>query len=134
MHAALIAFDGLSRSSRRCVVLIPDVSGGKRVLFCCAVVVADDSCNFPLAIFVLPQVNEFCFSNHSMVLRPRMQEAMYPNLHCAVPIQWIDLQRSRHKLAFYFSAKIVLDACDNVVPPNCQAVLVVVELYVLYPV
>ena len=54
-------------------------------------VVADDSRNFPRAVFVLPQVNEFSFADWLGILVAWVVEAVNTHFDCAVAFHVMDL-------------------------------------------
>src|SRR5205814_10442100 len=72
------------------------------------VVITDDPCNFPRAIFVLPQMNKFPFAHWLRVVVPRMVETVNTHLHRAIAFQMINLQRPWNDFASHFSADVVL--------------------------
>src|SRR6516225_9412874 len=93
------------------------------------VVKAEGTGHLPNAILVLPERNEFCFSD--LILLAWVMETMNADLHRTVVGYRIHLQRSSDELPCDFAAYIVLDTVDQRLAANCQAGLIVVKLQVL---
>src|SRR5258708_40066374 len=68
-----------------------------------AMVIADHPRNLPRSILVLPQLNELRLTHITV---PRVMKAMHPNLHRAVSVQRIHLQRSGDQLPYHLSADV----------------------------
>jgi hypothetical protein len=74
------------------------------------VVVADDPRNFPCAVFALPQMNELPFADCLCVLMSRVVKTMNSNLHRAIALHVIHLQRPRNEFPGHSAADIPLYA------------------------
>ena len=73
------------------------------------VVVANNSRNFPGAVFVSPQMNELRFANGLRVLMSRVVKAMNTDLDCAITLHGVHLQRTGNEFPCHFAANILLD-------------------------
>jgi len=73
-------------------------------------VVADDPCNFPRAVFVLPQMNELAFTDALGFLVSRVVETMDAHLDRAIALHVIHLQRPWNEFAGRFATDILLYA------------------------
>src|SRR5437762_6630878 len=97
--------------TRQGSVIPPDLrnrSQSRPSLYRGVVVITDDPCDFPRAIFVLPQMNKFPFAHRLRVVVPRMVETVNAHLHRSVAFQTIDLQRPWNDFAGHFSTDVVL--------------------------
>src|SRR5262249_18009994 len=74
------------------------------------VVVTDDPCDFPCAVFVLPEMNKFCLTHRLGIIVPGVVEAVNTHFDCAIAFHVVDLQAAWHEFTGYFAADIVLQA------------------------
>ncbi len=65
--------------------------GLQPLLGCGVVIVADYPRDFPCAVFVLPQMNEFPFADWFRILVPRVVEAVNTHLHRAITLHMMHL-------------------------------------------
>src|SRR5262249_20630510 len=93
----------------------------------------DHSRDLPGTIFAPPDVNELCFPHNTVVLLPRVKEAVNSDLNSTISCQGINFERSGHQLALHLSAKIVLQGIHDLRPAHHQAVFVMVKLSVIGP-
>lgn len=93
-------------------------------------VVAHDAGDFPGAVFVLPQVNEFAFSDSFGVFVAGMVEAVNADLESAVSLHVIDVQAAGDEFAGDLAADVFLDAVGQGRSTEGDAALIVIELYV----
>src|SRR5207248_10624121 len=93
-------------------------------------VVADRARYLPCAVFVLPQGYELGLS-HAIFRAVRMVEAMNANLHRAIILERIHLERSRYQPALHLAADVLLNRCEKRRLTQRQPRLVVIELQVV---
>jgi len=94
-------------------------------------VVADGPCDFPGAVFVLPQMNELPFTDALCFLMSRMVETMDAHLDRAIALHVIHLQRPWNEFAGSFAADILFDAVGQRGLAEGDATLIVVKLDIL---
>jgi hypothetical protein len=83
---------------------------------------ADDPCNLPPAVFVLPEMNEFSFADPLGVFMAGMMEAENPDLERAIAFLVVGVQISRNQFPRGFAANVFLTvsvraALPSVTPP-----------------
>src|SRR5258708_18297171 len=93
-----------------------------------AMVIADHPRNLPRTILVLPQLNELRLTHITV---PRVMEAVHPNLHRAVSMQRIHLQRSGDQLPCHLSADVLFNGVQKRLLPHRQPRLVMIKLQVI---
>ena len=94
----------------------------------CVMVVAHDAGDFPGAVFVLPQVNEFAFADPFGVFVAGMVEAVNAHLQSAVTFHEINVQAAGNEFAGDLAADVFLDAVGQGNFAEGHAALIVVEL------
>jgi hypothetical protein len=94
-------------------------------------VVADDPRNFPCAVFVLPEMNEFAFTDALGFLMSRVVETMDAHLDCAIALHVIHLQSPWNEFAGRFAADILLDAVGQCGLAEGETTLIVVKLDII---
>src|ERR1700694_1753717 len=66
------------------------------------VVITDDPCNFPCAVFVLPKMNDLSLANLLRVVMSRVVEAVNAHLNRAIALHVIDLQSPWNEFPGHF--------------------------------
>src|SRR5947207_13966936 len=94
-------------------------------------VVADRAGHLPCAVLVLPQGYELGLS-HTILRVVRMVEAMNANLHRAIILERIHLERSRYQPSLHLAADVRLAACDKCRLTNRQPRHIVIELQICW--
>src|SRR5690348_12379484 len=93
------------------------------------VIEAERPSDLPHSIFVLPESDEFCFSNIRWIAG--MMKAMNANLHGTIVRYGIDLQGTGNQFARYFAANVFLEAIQKRLSASTESCDVVIELQIL---
>ena len=92
---------------------------------------ADDACQLPCAIPVLPELYELCFAYRLGIFMSRVMKAMHADLHGAIVGDGIDLKGAGYELAGDFAADVVFDAIDCGLLSATEAADVVIKLQIV---
>src|ERR1700732_5405124 len=95
------------------------------------VVITDDPCNFPCAVFVLPKMNELPLANLLRVVMSRVVEAVNAHLNRAIALHVIDLQSPWNEFPGHFATDILLYTIGQFLFPECHSTLIVIKLHIV---